>query len=264
MPPLAMVRRLAALLIASCVMAPAVAAQTAQNPAAPPAQSPAAQTPPGQSPPAQTPAAVEAAVAAAATQSDTFAAAPATLTLHYANRPIIKFRASVAGRSPADRVAAARQVLDRVSDGGIVSPVEAAAVGPAMAVTVGGFAVFLILPADIDTLAGETLSDAAGARRVAAAGSAQRSRRGATAAGRCSSRSCSSSLATVGFRRADVAGDSPPSRRRASSDRSRDEGPARQGRRRRVPALVENPRVPPEHRRRSWRGRSGCSSPIPG
>jgi len=138
--------RLASLLLAICLLTPTLSAQTPQT-AAPP--------------PAQTPPTVESAVTAALTQPETFGAAPAMLTLTYANRPIIKFRASVGGRAPADRVAAARQVLDRIADGGIVSPVETTAVGPAMAVTVGGFTVFFVLPADIDPLVGETLSDAA-------------------------------------------------------------------------------------------------------
>jgi len=138
--------RLASLLLAICLLTPTLSAQTPQT-AAPP--------------PAQTPPTVESAVTAALTQSETFGAAPATLTLTYANRPIIKFRASVGGRAPADRVAAARQVLDRIVDGGVVSPVETAAVGPAMALTVGGFTVFFVLPADIDPLTGETLTDAA-------------------------------------------------------------------------------------------------------
>ena len=127
-------------------MVPTMAAQTAQNPPPPPPQSPAA---------------VESAIAAALTQPEAFGAAPATLTLTYANRPIIKFRASVGGRAPADRVAAARQVLDRIVEGGIVAPVETTAVGPAMALTVGGFTAFFVLPGDIDPLTGETLTTAA-------------------------------------------------------------------------------------------------------
>ncbi|HEX5214482.1 MAG TPA: mechanosensitive ion channel domain-containing protein [Vicinamibacterales bacterium] len=141
-----MTLRFASWSIAVCLLTPVLSAQTAQNTTPPATQA----TPP-----------VEAAVAAALTQSETFGSAPATLTLTYANRPIIKFRASVGGRAPADRVAAARQVLDRIVEGGIISPVETTAVGPAMALTVGGFTVFFILPADIDPLAGETLSSAA-------------------------------------------------------------------------------------------------------
>ena len=144
--PRAGVRWFAALLLAAGGMVPAVTAQTSQNPAA---QAPSPQT-------------IEsAAVTAALAQTDAFAGPPVTLT--YANRPIFRFRASVAGRSPAERAAAARQQIDRVVQSGTVGPVEARAMGPAMGVLIGTLGIFLIAPADLDALAGETLDDA-GAR----------------------------------------------------------------------------------------------------
>jgi hypothetical protein len=101
--------------------------------------------------------ATEAAVAAA--QAEARPATPSTLT--YANRPIVQFRASVLGRQPAERAAAARYALDRLVDADTMGPVESRAVGPVMMVSVGGQDVFAIFPADVNGLEPEALATAA-------------------------------------------------------------------------------------------------------
>ena len=103
------------------------------------------------------PATVEGQVAAAV-QSETAAAPPATL--NYANRPIVEFRAAVLGRAPAERAIAARQVIDRLVEAAQMGPVETRSVGPIMMISIAGQDVFGIVPADVDTLAGDTLSTA--------------------------------------------------------------------------------------------------------
>ena len=97
-------------------------------------------------------------VAAAAAQSESTAAPPATLT--YANRPIVEFRATVLGRPPSERAVAARQVIDRLVEANRLGPVETKPLGPALMVAVAGQDVFAITPADVDTLAGDTLASA--------------------------------------------------------------------------------------------------------
>ena len=101
-------------------------------------------------------AAVETELAAAAVQSDTRAGIPAVLT--YANRPIIQFRAVVFDRTPAERAASAQQAIDRVVDAGTLEPIETRAIGPAIMVAIAGQDVFAIVPADVDSLSGETLA----------------------------------------------------------------------------------------------------------
>jgi small-conductance mechanosensitive channel len=90
---------------------------------------------------------------------DTTKAPPAMLI--YANRPIFQFRTSVLGRTPADRAAAVRQVLDRLVDGGAIARVEILPMGSVTTIAVGGFNIFAIVPADIDGLAGETMAESA-------------------------------------------------------------------------------------------------------
>ena len=104
--------------------------------------------------PSSQPSSIESAIVGGATN-----APPATLI--YANRPIIQFRASVLGRTPADRAAAVRQVLDRLVDGGAIARVEILPMGSVMTIAVGGFNIFAIAPADIDALAGETMAESA-------------------------------------------------------------------------------------------------------
>jgi small-conductance mechanosensitive channel len=78
-------------------------------------------------------------------------------TLIYANRPIVEFRATVLGRTPAERAAAAVLFIDRVVETSPDARVTTGRVGDAVTVNIGAPAVFAILPADVDTLAGETV-----------------------------------------------------------------------------------------------------------
>jgi len=105
-----------------------------------------------------TPPTVESEFATAAVQTGTAAAPPATLK--YANRPIVEFRATLLGRAPSERAIAARQVIDRLVDANTFGVVETRSVGPVMMVSIGGQDVFGIVPADVDTLAGDTLAAA--------------------------------------------------------------------------------------------------------
>ena len=77
-------------------------------------------------------------------------------TLTYANRPIVELRAQVLGRMPAERAASAVRALDGLVARGVTSPVSTQTVGDALAIVVGGEAVFAIVPADVDVLAGAT------------------------------------------------------------------------------------------------------------
>src|SRR5215471_9413597 len=80
---------------------------------------------------------------------------PATLTL--ANRDIVVLRASVLGRSSADRANAASQLLRQMALD--VGPAKAtmAPVDEAVLFSVNGRGVIALVPADVDTLAGETM-----------------------------------------------------------------------------------------------------------
>ena len=80
--------------------------------------------------------------------------APATVRI--ANRDIVVLRASLLGRSSADRVAAIRQLLAaRIADGGALE-VSARPLGDAYIVRVGDRDIFAIVPADANPLLGET------------------------------------------------------------------------------------------------------------
>jgi small-conductance mechanosensitive channel len=92
------------------------------------------------------------------------AAAPATLT--YFNRPILIFRASIAGRLPADRARVAVRIMDDLIEEGITSPVSVQQVDGGSLVLVGGRYVLAVSVVDVDELAGETLADVT-ARTVA-------------------------------------------------------------------------------------------------
>ena len=83
--------------------------------------------------------------------------APTSETLTFANRPIVLFRATVVGRSPADRVESAGGVLRELVDEGIVGPVDAQRFDLGTVVTVGSKAVFVLTPPDADSLSGQTL-----------------------------------------------------------------------------------------------------------
>ena len=82
-------------------------------------------------------------------------AAPATLV--FGNRPITELRATLLGRTPADRVAGALSVLHRIVAAGSPGPVSARRIEGVSAIVVGSEGVFVIVPADLDALAGETL-----------------------------------------------------------------------------------------------------------
>ena len=96
----------------------------------------------------------------AAAAADAHTAAPAA-TLIYANRPIVEFRATLLGRTPAERAAAASMFIDRVVEASPGARVTTDRVGDAITVNIGGPAVFAILPADVNTLAGETQENVA-------------------------------------------------------------------------------------------------------
>jgi putative toxin-antitoxin system antitoxin component (TIGR02293 family) len=81
--------------------------------------------------------------------------APVMLTL--ANRDIVQFRAAILGRSSADRAQTAGVLLRQLASEAEAVQVGLRPVGNASFVTVSGRDVFVILPADVDELSGETL-----------------------------------------------------------------------------------------------------------
>ena len=93
------------------------------------------------------------AVAVQQTPSQT---APAA-TLVHGNRPITEFRATLLTRTPAERVAAAQSVLASIVSSSGVGPVTSQLVEGVMAVNVGDRTAFVLVPGDVDELAGETL-----------------------------------------------------------------------------------------------------------
>ena len=111
----------------------------------------------------QDPPGVPVSAAVATTQT---AAQPATLV--YANRPIVVFRGTTLSRTPAERVAAVIYFIDRLVDAAPSARVTTQFVGEAATIRIGDSAVFAILPADVNTLAGETLEGTAAeaARRL--------------------------------------------------------------------------------------------------
>ena len=86
---------------------------------------------------------------------------PATLT--YANRPIVELRSSLLDRLPAERAAAGKVALDRLTTSGISGPVQARSIGPAVSLEVNGQRIVAILPTDVDSLTGETPESAGAA-----------------------------------------------------------------------------------------------------
>jgi len=105
-------------------------------------------------------AALEAAIAAA-TVEDAAIGPPATLA--YANRPIVQLRLSLLGRTPGERVAAGRVMLDRLVDDGVTGPVQTRDIGAGVSLDVAGRRILAITPADVDVLAGETPATVAAA-----------------------------------------------------------------------------------------------------
>ena len=89
-------------------------------------------------------------------------------TLIYNNRPITVFRSTLLSRSPAERAQAARDLLERIVSDGIPGPVSSRPLQGLSIVSVGTRDVFIIVPLDLDTLAGETLEarTAEAARRL--------------------------------------------------------------------------------------------------
>jgi len=86
-------------------------------------------------------------------------APPATLV--YSNRPIIEFRASVLDRTPAERAAAARALIDAVVSGGSVGRVTVSVVEGVTIVAAGSQSLFVIMRGDLDELRGETIEQKA-------------------------------------------------------------------------------------------------------
>jgi small-conductance mechanosensitive channel len=85
----------------------------------------------------------------------TVGAPPAVLRFN--NRPITTLRATVFGRPPAERAAAAAQFLDRVVQEGTAGTVSTRLLQGFSMVSVGSRDIFSIAPQDADQLTGETL-----------------------------------------------------------------------------------------------------------
>jgi small-conductance mechanosensitive channel len=86
-------------------------------------------------------------------------APPAVLT--YTNRSIVELRATTFARTPADRVAAARRVLDQLVEDGGIGSVTTRPLGSAMLVSIGGRDIFALVPGDVDPTTGDTPSQRA-------------------------------------------------------------------------------------------------------
>jgi len=80
-----------------------------------------------------------------------------TATFSYANRPIVLLRASVLGRSPAERAAGAKRALDDLVAAGITGPVAVQPLESAALVSVGSRVVMGLTAADVDSLSGESI-----------------------------------------------------------------------------------------------------------
>jgi len=107
------------------------------------------------------PLAADAGQAAQGVQSLTEAARPEeAFTLQYGNRPVVEFRARLVGRTPEERAEGTVRRLDDLMARGLYAPVESAVVGGIAVVTVAGRDAVMVLPADLDASAGETLETA--------------------------------------------------------------------------------------------------------
>ena len=80
---------------------------------------------------------------------------PATLV--YANRPIVELRATLLLRTPAERAIVATRLIDRVVDDMPTARVTTLALDEGVVINLGGRALFAVLAADLDPLAGESL-----------------------------------------------------------------------------------------------------------
>jgi small-conductance mechanosensitive channel len=81
----------------------------------------------------------------------------APVALKVANRTIATFRATVLGRSSADRAAAAQELIEAMTADGTRIAVTSRFLASASVVTVGGRDSFVILPQDVDALRSETV-----------------------------------------------------------------------------------------------------------
>ncbi len=97
----------------------------------------------------------DAATAASIIASSKRAEQHATLT--YNNRAIVDMRATVLGRSPADRAAAIEEYLDRLVDSRAPLSVSTRLLSGSMVISVGPRDIFALVPYDVEPLAGETL-----------------------------------------------------------------------------------------------------------
>ena len=78
-------------------------------------------------------------------------------TFSYANRPIVVFRSSILGRSPAERASAAKRALDDLVAQGITGPVAVQPLESAVLISVGSRVVTGLTALDVDNLAGESI-----------------------------------------------------------------------------------------------------------
>jgi len=78
-------------------------------------------------------------------------------TLTFFNREIVRLRARVVGRRPAERALGASRLLRELVTQGATTPVESRSFEGAAIVTVGSRGVLMLTAADVDDLAGETL-----------------------------------------------------------------------------------------------------------
>jgi small-conductance mechanosensitive channel len=83
------------------------------------------------------------------------------VTLRYNNRPIVEFRAQILSRMPAERASTAERLLDRLVATGRTTPITTRMVGGVAVVSVHATDAFVIVPADVDVLSGESVSETA-------------------------------------------------------------------------------------------------------
>ena len=86
-----------------------------------------------------------------------------TATVTYFNRPIVRLRARVLGRSPQDRALVATRLLDEIVADGITGPVETRPFLGGALLTVNGRGVLGLVSADVEPLTGETMDTLAAA-----------------------------------------------------------------------------------------------------
>ena len=103
-----------------------------------------------QTPPAPPPQALTSALLSATPSTE-------IATFSYANRPIVVFRSSILGRSPAERASAAKRALDDLVAQGITGPVAVQPLESAVLISVGSRVVTGLTALDVDNLAGESI-----------------------------------------------------------------------------------------------------------